>query len=143
MAAAISPAAVLLFESKLYRSLLYESCIDSHGLYLSTLCVSTRFCVNSRELEQGEGIPSHIHENRIRYDELSLASASRQVIGLTCPFAYEKYGPMAAPISPAPVLLFESNLYRSLLYESFLFELKLYRACSKRHYYTSLASKRK
>ena len=37
---------LLLFESKLYRSLLYELCMDGPGRYLSTLCVSTRFCAN-------------------------------------------------------------------------------------------------
>ena len=49
-----------------------------------------RFCVNICDLEQGEGISIHIHENLLRYDELGLASASRQVIGLTRPVAYTK-----------------------------------------------------
>ena len=47
MAGPISPAPVVLFESKLYRSLLYESCMDAPEGNLSTLCVSTRFwCQN-------------------------------------------------------------------------------------------------
>ena len=51
---------VLLFESKLYRSLLYESCMYGPGRYLSTLCVSTRFCVNRRDFEQGKGISKQL-----------------------------------------------------------------------------------
>ena len=47
---------VLLFEPKPIQSLLYESCMDGPGRYLSTLCVSTRFCENIRDLEEGEGI---------------------------------------------------------------------------------------
>ena len=48
------PSPVLLFEPKPIQSLLYESCMDGPGRYLSTLCVSTRFCENIRDLEQGE-----------------------------------------------------------------------------------------
>ena len=47
---------VLLFEPKPIQSLLYESCMDCPGRYLATLCVSTRFCENIRDLEQGEVI---------------------------------------------------------------------------------------
>ena len=50
------PSPVLLFEPKPIQSLLYESCMDGPGRYLSTLCVSTRFCENIRDLEQGEVI---------------------------------------------------------------------------------------
>ena len=50
------PSPVLLFEPKPIQSLLYESCMDGPGRYLSTLCVSTRFCENIRDLEEGEVI---------------------------------------------------------------------------------------
>ena len=50
------PSPVLLFEPKPIQSLLYESCMDGPGRYLSTLCVSTRFCENIRDLKQGEVI---------------------------------------------------------------------------------------
>ena len=52
LAAPIFPAPVILFESKLYRSLLYESCMDGPGRYRSTLCVSTRFCANIGDFER-------------------------------------------------------------------------------------------
>ena len=48
------PSPVLLFDLKPMQSLLYESCMDGPGRYLSTLCVSTQFCENIRDLEQGE-----------------------------------------------------------------------------------------
>ena len=47
---------VLLFEPKPIQSLLYESCMDGPGRYLSTLCVSTRFGENILDLEEGEVI---------------------------------------------------------------------------------------
>ena len=48
------PSPVLLFEPNPIQSFLYESCMDGPGRYLSTLCVSTRFCENIRDFEQGE-----------------------------------------------------------------------------------------
>ena len=50
------PSPVLLFEQKPVQSLLYESCMDGPGRYLSTLCVSTRFRENIRDLWQGDVI---------------------------------------------------------------------------------------
>ena len=52
------PSPVLLFEPKPIQSLLYESCMDGPGRYLSTLCVSTRFGENNCDLEQGDVISS-------------------------------------------------------------------------------------
>ena len=50
------PSPVLFFEPESIQSLLYESCMAGPGRYLSTLCVSTRFCEKNADLEQGEGI---------------------------------------------------------------------------------------